>query len=150
MSDPIRPDHYKPGPFEAIKVMKAWMPRAAYQGFLLGNALKYLSRLGQKDAPLQDAKKARQYLDWLIDDLAEDAAAPAPDPVPAPKPVPAPATPDLAQLVSGWLPCPHCQELLFVRLQEGSRARCGNCQGWTELRGGVLEALVIRAGETCE
>ena len=38
-----------------------------YRGFLLGNVLKYLSRLGKKGPALEDARKARQYLDWLIE-----------------------------------------------------------------------------------
>jgi len=36
---------------------------------LQGNVLKYLLRLWVKENPLQDAKKARWYLDRLIDNL---------------------------------------------------------------------------------
>lgn len=49
--------------YEAIKVIEAWN-----LGFCLGNALKYISRVGSKpntDA-LTDLKKARWYLDYHI------------------------------------------------------------------------------------
>lgn len=66
--DAIRPDHYTPGQFEAIKVMRAWATPEQYQGFLRLTALKYISRMGKKGPALEDVKKARQYLDWLIGD----------------------------------------------------------------------------------
>lgn len=53
------PDHYggKDNPYEAIKVIEAWE-----LGFNLGNAIKYISRAGKKDDPLEDLKKAAWYL----------------------------------------------------------------------------------------
>jgi len=59
------PEHYHPGPYEAIKVIEAWE-----LGFHLGNVVKYLSRAGRKhDNSLEDLKKARWYLDRYIQSL---------------------------------------------------------------------------------
>ena len=57
------PAHYggAENPYEAIKVIEAWN-----LGFCLGNAVKYISRAGKKDAIAQDLKKARWYLDREI------------------------------------------------------------------------------------
>lgn len=54
------PAHYggADNPYEAIKVIDAWQ-----LNFNLGNAVKYISRAGKKDAILQDLRKARWYLD---------------------------------------------------------------------------------------
>ncbi len=54
-------------PYETIKVLKEWLSDEQYKGFLLGNTLKYLSRLGKKDKNLQELKKTRWYLDKLIE-----------------------------------------------------------------------------------
>lgn len=50
-------------PYEAIKVIEAWE-----LGFSLGNAVKYISRAGKKDATkyVEDLEKARWYLDRAI------------------------------------------------------------------------------------
>lgn len=52
------PDHYggKDNPYEVIKVLKAWLSREQYIGFLLGNSLKYNGRLGKKGARSEDAR----------------------------------------------------------------------------------------------
>lgn len=58
------PDHYggKENPYEAIKVIEAWG-----LNFSLGNVLKYINRSGKKSKnPLEDLKKAAQYLDFEI------------------------------------------------------------------------------------
>lgn len=68
----IRPDYYRgPGdPYEPIKVIKAygWL-----EGFCKGNSLKYTARAGKKESEseLKDMMKARQYLDFWIQDLEE-------------------------------------------------------------------------------
>lgn len=66
--NPVRPQHYNPGPYEVIKVIQAWD--------LLGNAclfnvIKYVARHAKKDPAkqLDDLKKAKQYLCWEIDRL---------------------------------------------------------------------------------
>lgn len=57
------PAHYggADNPYEAIKVIEAWG-----LDFCLGNAVKYISRAGKKGDALEDLKKARWYLDRLI------------------------------------------------------------------------------------
>ena len=54
-------------PYECIKVLKAWLPKDEYRGFLRGNAIKYICRLGKKDESVQELKKARWYIDKLIE-----------------------------------------------------------------------------------
>ena len=60
------PQHYggEDNPFEPIKIIE-------YYGldFKLGNVLKYILRYDRKDAPLQDLKKARHYLDMKIENI---------------------------------------------------------------------------------
>lgn len=53
--------------YECIKVLEAWMPAEQYKGFLRGNAIKYLCRVGKKDETVQELKKARFYLDKYIE-----------------------------------------------------------------------------------
>ena len=57
------PKHYggKDDPYEAIKVIEAWG-----LGFHLGNAVKYIARAGKKDSIVQDLKKAKWYLERVI------------------------------------------------------------------------------------
>lgn len=74
MSDAVNhPAHYggADNPYEAIKVIEAWA-----LGFNLGNAVKYISRAGKKDARLQDLKKAAWYLQREIASQESVAAAP--------------------------------------------------------------------------
>lgn len=58
------PKHYRPGTYEAIKVIDAW---GFGRSFCIGNVIKYLSRanLKHKDE-LEDLKKAQWYLNHLI------------------------------------------------------------------------------------
>jgi hypothetical protein len=67
-SDPVNhPAHYGGGdnPYEVIKVITAWG-----LDFSLGNAVKYIARAGKTaDTFLQDLKKARFYLDHVINGL---------------------------------------------------------------------------------
>ena len=48
--------------------LEGWSP---YQAYLVGNAVKYLARAPRKGARLDDARKARHYLDELIRTLEE-------------------------------------------------------------------------------
>ncbi|WP_293364973.1 DUF3310 domain-containing protein [Phenylobacterium sp.] len=56
------PPHYRSGGLEAIDVIEAFD-----LGFCLGNAIKYILRAGRKGAALEDLKKARWYLDRVIE-----------------------------------------------------------------------------------
>lgn len=53
--------------YECIKVLKAWMSKEEYEGFLRGNCIKYLCRTGKKDDEVQELKKVKFYLDKLIE-----------------------------------------------------------------------------------
>lgn len=71
------PSHYTSGGIECIDAMKAMLAgyeqakiaTKFYWHFLSGQVLKYLWRWPLKERPLQDLKKARWYLDRLIDDV---------------------------------------------------------------------------------
>lgn len=64
--DPVsRPSHYAEGrKYEPRKVIHDWG-----LNFNLGNAVKYISRAGRKNDALEDLKKARQYLDFEIEEM---------------------------------------------------------------------------------
>ena len=68
------PDHYRAGGIECIEAMKALASIEEYQGFLRLNAIKYLWRLGRKDDPVQELRKAAWYIDQLCLDLEERGA----------------------------------------------------------------------------
>jgi len=60
MTDPVNPSHYK-GDVECIDALRAALTPEEFQGYLKGTAIAYLWRLGKKDAPKQEAKKALWY-----------------------------------------------------------------------------------------
>ena len=60
------PPHYKSGGIEAIEGIEASMGPEAYAGYLKGSVTKYLWRYEKKGKPLEDLKKARWFLDRLI------------------------------------------------------------------------------------
>jgi hypothetical protein len=66
-------DHYCTMTIQPWDAMQAWLTREQFEGFLLGNTIKYCARYNA-DAPTKggvvDLKKARHYLDRLIE-LAE-------------------------------------------------------------------------------
>ena len=65
------PSHYTRGSQEAIDTIEEAIQDAPFVevGFLQGQVLKYLLRLWLKDNPVQDAEKARWYLNRLIEKL---------------------------------------------------------------------------------
>ena len=65
------PSHYTGGRVEAIDVIEDAIKDAPdpATGMLQAQVLKYLLRLWLKDNPIEDAKKARWYLDRLISKL---------------------------------------------------------------------------------
>ena len=67
------PPHYTAGRFEAIDVIEDAVSRAPTPvlGGCQWQALKYLLRLWGKGNALQDAQKARWYLDRLISHLED-------------------------------------------------------------------------------
>jgi len=64
-----QPDHYNKGAIEAIEAIKASMHPQEYKGYLKGNCLKYLWRYEYKNG-VEDLRKARVYLEWLIKEVA--------------------------------------------------------------------------------
>jgi hypothetical protein len=59
-------NHYASKRVQPWHAMEAWMTRDQFAGFLRGNAIKYLARCDDKGG-LEDLKKARHYLDKLIE-----------------------------------------------------------------------------------
>lgn len=60
------PGHYTKGSIECIEAIKASMCPADFCGYCKGNVLKYLWRWEDKGG-LQDLKKAKVYLNWMIE-----------------------------------------------------------------------------------
>jgi len=62
-----KPAHYNNGKVECIEAIDASMTDVEFRGYLKGNVLKYVWRYLYKGKPLEDLKKARAYLDRLIE-----------------------------------------------------------------------------------
>jgi hypothetical protein len=62
--DPV--SHYMRGGVECIDVMKAISTQEEFRGYLKLTAIKYLHRLGEKDAPAREVKKCLDYVTWLL------------------------------------------------------------------------------------
>mgnify|MGYP001025335062 CR=1 FL=1 len=64
--DPINPDHYKKAyPWETIDLIRNALTHEQFQGYLLGNELKYRLRAGIKTPDFeQDILKALWYRDY--------------------------------------------------------------------------------------
>jgi len=65
----VEPDHYKSGGIEAIDYIQAKLSPEEFAGYCRGNALKYISRAGRKDAVGQEVRKAIWYLERWRDSL---------------------------------------------------------------------------------
>lgn len=63
------PSHYQ-GRYgmQSIDALRNFMTPEQLKGFYLGNALKYQLRFQKKNG-LEDLKKARKNLEWLIEEL---------------------------------------------------------------------------------
>ena len=75
-SDPINPKHYKHLPAEAIDIIMAAIANAPSNeaAYLHGQVLKYLLRCWSKKG-IEDLRKAKWYLDRLVDSFDADAIA---------------------------------------------------------------------------
>lgn len=62
------PSHYTNGKFEVIEVIEEFTQGyKPYEAYCVGNVIKYVARAPHKhETPLEDLKKARQYLDFAI------------------------------------------------------------------------------------
>lgn len=63
------PGHYNSGNIECIDAIEAALSAEAFEGFLLGNAMKYLWRCNHKGKKVEDTNKARWYLNRLIEEM---------------------------------------------------------------------------------
>lgn len=60
------PSHYTQGGIECIDGIRASMTPEGFAAYCKGNTLKYIWRYKNKNG-LEDLKKAKVYLDWLIE-----------------------------------------------------------------------------------
>lgn len=67
-------DHYASKAIQPWDAMEAWLSPKAFQGYLRGNAIKYLARAGNKGDALEDYQKAQHYLSRLIEVMTNDAS----------------------------------------------------------------------------
>ena len=65
------PNHYTYGGLELIDVWEATLSEEALRGLYKGNVMKYLWRYERKNG-LEDLKKARFYLERLIERLQKE------------------------------------------------------------------------------
>ena len=65
------PSHYTGSRIECIEAIKASMTPDALAGYLKGNVQKYLWRYEKKVNTVEDLKKARWYLDYLINEMKQ-------------------------------------------------------------------------------
>lgn len=64
-------DHYKNMGVQPWKAMESWLSPAEFQGFLKGNAIKYLARCNSKGG-IEDVKKAQHYIAKLVEVSNDD------------------------------------------------------------------------------
>lgn len=60
--------HYASKTVQPWEAMQSWMSHDEFTGFLRGNVIKYIARCNEKGG-IEDLKKARHYLDKLIETL---------------------------------------------------------------------------------
>lgn len=66
-ADQIGGLHYNKMQVQPWTAMESWLTPEQFEGFLRGNAIKYLARAGKKGDALEDVKKAQHYLLKLIE-----------------------------------------------------------------------------------
>lgn len=73
MQDAVnKPPHYNQGSIECIEYLKDNLGDG-FPDYLDGNIKKYLHRWRYKNAPIEDLRKARWYLERLIQEVNENA-----------------------------------------------------------------------------
>lgn len=65
------PEHYTAGGIESIDVMQAKMTPEQFEGFLLGNIMKYAHRFNHKGLKKESAGKIRWYASKLEEVLSD-------------------------------------------------------------------------------
>ena len=61
------PGHYNQGGIECFDVIEKFFGRDALEHFCIGNALKYLMRCQHKGNYIEDLRKARFYIDKILE-----------------------------------------------------------------------------------
>ena len=67
MSSVNHPKHYNTGKIEVIDAIEEWE-----MGFCDGNVIKYVARHRHKGKPIEDLKKAKWYLERLIQQYEQE------------------------------------------------------------------------------
>lgn len=62
------PNHYRQGERETIENIRDTMSSEGYQGYCVGNVVKYLARYKFKNG-LEDVRKAKKYIEFLEEEL---------------------------------------------------------------------------------
>lgn len=65
------PAHYNTGNIETIDYISDTLTTEEFEGYCIGNILKYVSRYKHKNG-IEDLKKARWHLDKLIKESSHD------------------------------------------------------------------------------
>lgn len=60
-----QPSHYTAGKFEVIDIIEDKIDAVRFEGFLIGNIIKYTLRYRHKNG-IEDLRKAQNYLNRLI------------------------------------------------------------------------------------
>jgi hypothetical protein len=66
------PKHYTAGGIETIDFMRAKATTEEFHGYLRLTVIKYLSRAPHKGASLEDYKKARWFLNRLVEEIENE------------------------------------------------------------------------------
>lgn len=68
--------HYQVSDMQPIEIMQSYLPKEQFVGFLRGNVIKYILRMGHKDDTTKEAEKACQYAEWLVKALRDEKIRP--------------------------------------------------------------------------
>lgn len=66
------PSHYMVGGIETIDYIQAKLTPEEFKGYLKGNMIKYMSRVGHKDDAVTDLRKMQWYARRLEDTLDKE------------------------------------------------------------------------------
>lgn len=71
MSKDTQSGYYDAGGIETLDIIRAKLTGEQYQGYLLGNVIKYATRINFKGLDVRDAEKLANYAMWLHDEKQE-------------------------------------------------------------------------------
>lgn len=67
----LKSDHYS-GDIETIDFIRDKLTREQFEGYLMGNMIKYISRYNKKGKNYEDLLKVFTYNAWLLDEKREN------------------------------------------------------------------------------